>query len=499
MRNKNTSTQRAGYHMVLSAAAIAYTTPTYHSFSIPQHKAHCYNQPFPLSTKTCTSSSIRKGEIHQKLQASSNEDGVDMERSNENKGGLVVSKNLFETTGDYLAEAFASLKDDDKYDAVLVGICAKILDTGSASGGDGEALALESTSVWGVMDKPFNLMIEMNDRKVRASGRSLSAFVDTAASVQDARTMAKCLSLSIKNGGASRYGSSQSSLTSFSGSYAKRKKRLEKLPEIPLDNRAAEVSGAVSFLTLASVCVATNPILTILGNNESPYPSLLLGGLILLGIVDNAFDALTFISKSVDKVPTLPEKDKMPFGIGKGEITGTVVAGLNRLITVDTERECQSEAAAFFVAYSLGLSCFAFQPNALEAAVMVFESNKKQDEAVFDSFLSIDGVTKMCIWLLAPVAMEKIKHPQLLVSDPREASGLLRRLRERAESMGISSDVMESLGLNDEEEAADLLKWAYAEADILVRTNMNICEELGECLAGGAATVGDCVGLLESW
>jgi hypothetical protein len=35
-------------------------------------------------------------------------------------------------------------------------------------------------------------------------------------------------------------------------------------------------------------------------------------------------------------------------------------------MNVDTERECECEAAAFFAAYSLGLPCFAFRPNALE-------------------------------------------------------------------------------------------------------------------------------------
>ena len=123
-------------------------------------------------------------------------------------------------------------------------------------------------------------------------------------------------------------------------SKTKRKQRLDKLPEIPLDNRAAEVSGAVSFLTLISICIATNPVFTILGMDETPYPSLVLGGLLLLGTFDNSFDVLSLLSRNIEKVPNLPEKDEMPFGIGKGEITGTVVAGLNRLITVDTGESC---------------------------------------------------------------------------------------------------------------------------------------------------------------
>jgi hypothetical protein len=96
-------------------------------------------------------------------------------------------------------------------------------------------------------------------------------------------------------------------------------------------------------------------------------------------VLDNFFDVLRtgsqFLLESKampdsvrDRNWVLPSKDAMPLGLGSGKITGTVVAGLGRLVNVDTERECECEAAALFCAYSLGLPCFAFRPNALEVS-----------------------------------------------------------------------------------------------------------------------------------
>lgn len=179
------------------------------------------------------------------------------------------------------------------------------------------------------------------------------------------------------------------------------------------------------------------------------------------------------------------------------------------------ERECQTEAAAFFAAYNLGLPCFGFQPNALEAAVMVFESEKnksqdstsgKKEELTFSKFkfsaldplLSDAGVLKILIWLLAPVAMEKMKHAQLISSDPREASGFLKRLKEKAPALGYESQ-LDALQINSDTETNDLLQWAYSEASTLIRGNQKVCDDLAKRLAGGASTVGDCIAVLEGW
>lgn len=107
------------------------------------------------------------------------------------------------------------------------------------------------------------------------------------------------------------------------------------------------------------------------------------------------------------------------------------------------------------------------------------------------------GLLKLLIWLMAPVAMEISKYPQLISSDPREAIGFLQRLNEN--SQNIQSKELSDALPADDNQVDDYLRWALAEADLLLRNNRKIVDTLSEALAGGAATVGDCVAILESW
>lgn len=150
------------------------------------------------------------------------------------------------------------------------------------------------------------------------------------------------------------------------------------LPAIPDDDRAAEVSSALTFSAVVGTCVGMNIVGGLFGLDDlTPFTNLILGVALTTVVVDNFFDVIVMGGSTVakmneDKLPdaaknvSAPKKENMPLGIGTGIITGTVVRGLSRLLSVNTERDCQCEAAAVFVAYSLGLPCFAFQPNALE-------------------------------------------------------------------------------------------------------------------------------------
>ena len=222
--------------------------------------------------------------------------------------------------------------------------------------------------------------------------------------------------------------------------------------------------------------------------------------------MDNFFDAIVMGGSAVakmneDKLPdsaknlNAPKKEEMPLEIGTGKISGSVVRGLSRLLSDNTERDCQCEAAAVFAAYSLGLPCFAFQPNALEGAALIIEStggsSNENDEfnlqGNMDSLASDVGLLKVLIWLMAPVAMELSKYPQLMASEPREGMGVLQRLK------------MKDASIIDEEEESLFVRFALSEADSLIRNNAKTVNQLSEALAGGSATVGDCVAILENW
>jgi hypothetical protein len=77
-----------------------------------------------------------------------------------------------ESNASRLASAFSNLAENDQYDAVLSGLCAKILDDTSQE---------KATSA---LQDPISLLQEMNDRKVPASGRSLMALIDVSTCVQ---------------------------------------------------------------------------------------------------------------------------------------------------------------------------------------------------------------------------------------------------------------------------------------------------------------------------
>lgn len=189
--------------------------------------------------------------------------------------------------------------------------------------------------------------------------------------------MSNILSLSLQNGGLTQYGSLQNTITPMpsvptskvltpDGTRKTRQERLESLADVPVDDRASEVTSALGFSAIVGFCVTTN----VLGIEDiQPYTNVLLSAIVLLGLVDNFYGIIKGGLKWQKVDVELPES--LPFQLGSGAITGTVVRGMTRLLNVDTERECECEAAAFFAAYSLGLPCFAFRPNALEVCIIL--------------------------------------------------------------------------------------------------------------------------------
>jgi hypothetical protein len=313
--------------------------------------------------------------------------------------------------------------------------------------------------------------------------------------------MAEVMSLAAKNRGISQYGILQREIIPLptnrnsrvkcpDGKTRTRGERLDYLPDIPMDDRGKEVTSALAVTTVLGFCWVAGVLQM---DDITPFTNTLWILIVFVGIVDNFFDLIKFIANAFakDKVVDIPEE--LPLSLGSGQITGTIVKGFNRLIQVDTERECECEAAAFFVAYTLGLPCFSFRPNALEAAVMTAESI--QSDNYIDPLLTNAGIMKILVWLMAPVAMESSKHPQLVSSDPREAEGFLNRLER--------SDLIDKTGLwwlsESPEEKEDMLKWAYTEADLLLRRQSAGIKEITERLASGAATVGDCVAAVENY
>jgi hypothetical protein len=289
--------------------------------------------------------------------------------------------------------------------------------------------------------------------------------------------------------------------------------RLAKLPDVPIDDRSREVSAAILVTAMGGFLEGID-----IFTDYDPIANALLTLMGLTLIVDNAYDVVKsmtqFVSQQIvsaaassnnnaadDKKSKdnnnnnkpafqLPDKDQLPFGLGTGQTTGVVVQGYTRLLTSDPEREAGCESAAFVTAYVLGLPCYAFRSNVVEATSLLTTATTTNDSASSSSL-----VFRILVWLMAPVAWESASHPILIFSDPNEASAFLDRCEELFGNDNENDDRIFWNASNREM----VLKWAYHEADLLLRDNKRIVTDISQRLAGGAATIGDCVAVLEQW
>lgn len=291
--------------------------------------------------------------------------------------------------------------------------------------------------------------------------------------------------------------------------------RLDSYEDIPTDDeRIAEVTSAGLF----GATVVTSEIINLFSANDSIehwVTSAVLTLMISVTIIDNGYDFINMASQfalSQMKMENkekfqLPDKGSLPLNLGQGMITGSIVRGFTRLLTIDPIREAQCEAAALYTAYALGLPCYPYRPNAFEASVLVAESAAKDvsasaappskgDDGDVDNLLTSSGILRILMWLYAPIVIEYMNHPQLIISDPKEASGFLQRLEDY---YGSTDTRLFWLDDTNTQNRDNLLKWAYMESDVLIRNNKQLVLELSDRLASGAATIGDCVAVIEGW
>lgn len=411
----------------------------------------------------------------------------------------------------YLSEAFDALSESDKYDAVLTGLCAKILDS------------KENSNDKNSIDGPLNLMKEMISRKVQASTRSVCALIDVATQSEDVWTVAQTMSTCtpVRTQASDRmyiiqyFGSLQQEQQKALDSFSKTGD-LSKLPQIPKDERAKEIATSASFLAWMATClvlsksVGSGPLLIDESNAFQnsllqAFASLGFNASLLLLLLDNIYDVIRNVARFKIDLP-----EKLPLNLGKGQITGVITRGFTRLFATDSQRDCECEAAAFYTAYALGLPCFAFRSNALEAANLLFESvqppkiiTPTSAAAALNPLLSQSGIVKILIWIMSPVAMESMKHTQLISSDPREGYGFLKRIKEKCTTFDVSREEVNNLltywGPTSQDYEENLIQFAFMQAQILLRENKSQVSLLTDRLCSGTATVGDCVAVLEEW
>ena len=319
------------------------------------------------------------------------------------------------------------------------------------------------------MSSPLALLEEMTAKRVTPSPRSICSLVEAAADLSDAECMAETMS-TIKR--------SPKKCKGFGGRMVDCRKIVGREGGVPTDDRGKEVVSALAFLGIIAVCFGRNALFAFDPLYSSLPSDLTIFVLTATVVGDNIYTVLRAISTFFPSLPDLPDiPEDAP--VGRGKLTSTLTRGLSRLFNSDTERECRCEAAHLVIGYKLGLPCFSFRANSLEAAALVYEGDK-------DVWQGEVGIVRMMVWLWAGVIIEEMKYNQLIVSDPRQVEGLLARL--------------EKLGMDvDEDRKAPLIEFSYDKAREIVTEEVFCIEEIGERLIGGAATVGDCVAYLEGW
>ena len=300
----------------------------------------------------------------------------------------------------------------------------------------------------------------------KISSESRSDLLDSAAATNEAADIQRSLVLLRKNGAALRYSSDSASLPLPPSDARKREKLLAGLPEVPEDNRQSEV-----LVALTALAILTGSFVTPLFDQDSKSGviSLLLFALAL--VLDN------FVSEPA------------------GALTSTFFAGLTRLFTRDVTRECRCESASFLVGYHVGIPAFSLSPNTVEALRLTdptaAESMADSPEAdLASTFSTPGGVNRILVWLMAGVAAEAAEHRQLIVSDPRQASALLKILRTR-------DAASETQAGNDDSDDEFRLRSALAQAELLLRKYGNQQDQLRQRMESGGATVSNCIALLE--
>lgn len=331
----------------------------------------------------------------------------------QNKSNLdlmkINSTNLsFSKTRD-LESLIGEMSQEDKYNFLIQSYSTQLIDNGSIK-----------PMNYSLLDTIGSLFNEMVINNYTPNIKSSQYLIDSAALSCDCIRISFAIQLSKAAGIIKAFGScigllSQSPMQS-TGSYDTN--TAFKFP-IPIDNREKEVF----------------------------YAGIITGGILfwsLLGFVSffdediklwsNLAGALLIFATIYDLISRKAE----------GILLG--IAGFDRLLLRDTERQSHIDASAFTIGYLLGLPCFCFQSSLVEAVKLLRSSdsssvdknlivykqniNKQQMFKLNDEFKLKDSgnivdeknlaFSRVLIWLMTPVTAEMLKYGKCVLSDPRK-------------------------------------------------------------------------------
>eukprot|EP00640_Fibrocapsa_japonica_P001373 CAMPEP_0113948138 /NCGR_PEP_ID=MMETSP1339-20121228/68690_1 /TAXON_ID=94617 /ORGANISM="Fibrocapsa japonica" /LENGTH=410 /DNA_ID=CAMNT_0000955061 /DNA_START=176 /DNA_END=1408 /DNA_ORIENTATION=- /assembly_acc=CAM_ASM_000762 len=387
------------------------------------------------------------------------------------EGAEAVSRGLA-IPGQKLEQVLESLPKDEKYNTVLQGLANMVALPSDSSKSQEESLK-----------DMFALIEEMKEQEVKLSEKSLVSILDaSAASQEPTRDISKVMAQMRAAQRVRLFSRDLTSLTLLPRDPGAAKALLEKLPPVPLDDRKEEVNAALVVLAVTFTDLFWR-VWSFLSGQDDFFNKV---GPDLLVLAVGGLLAFQFTS-------------------GSGEFVKQAAAGLQRLFTRDVERECNSQAASLLTAYLLGLPCYPFNPNVLEAMRLLKKPPADMEDAVEGNQawwqgllaptaepaenMTTMGIHRILVWLMASVAAESANHPTLLVSNPRQAYAFLNLIREK----GVADPIVAETPEEDE----GRVQWALEEARQLLEKEMFALEALKQRMETGAASVGECVMLME--
>ena len=314
-----------------------------------------------------------------------------------------------------------------------------------------------------LMDMIENLCSEMITKSLPPNKRTIRYMIDAAASFSSSARLGKTLQLGKAGGTLKAFGLSVSQLTA--PLYSAANTKFLSSNKIPQDDRDVQI---ISFGAIASFS-ALWVLLEIVGFIDSdvhPWATLFGSAGALIGLYD--------------------------LSINKGTWFQNALSGFDRLALRDTEREAFCDGSSLLSGYLLGLPCFCYQPEVVEALKLLRDNpaaldafkqpraiilkkkaakiNNSNSNNIFDAFFkpvkllpSSDAVVtdelkemnstnetfqlsnivnndkeeiamnlgRILIWMYTPVAAEALKYGgKTIVSDPRAGSRLLSVLSD---------------------------------------------------------------------
>lgn len=382
--------------------------------------------------------------------SSSNNTAIIPTPSNNSEAFSITRPNAPTNVGPLLTQLVESMPAAEKYTFLIQSYATTIKDSASTRNNT-------------LMDMIENLCSEMITKSLPPNKRTIRYMIDAAASFSSSARLGKTLQLGKAGGALKAFGLSVSQLTAPLYSAANTKFMTSN--KIPQDDRDVQI---ISFGAIASFSV-----LWIL--------------LEVVGFVDSDVHPWATLFGSTGALIAVYD-----LSVNKGSWFQNALSGFDRLALRDNEREAFCDGSSLLSGYLLGLPCFCYQPEVVEALKLLRDNPAaldafKQPRAIilkkkaaklsngnsnniFDAFFksvktlpSSDSVVtdesqqvnstsemfqlsnvvnddkeeiamnlgRILIWLYTPVAAEALKYGgKTIVSDPRAGSRLLSVLSD---------------------------------------------------------------------